>query len=87
MEYSFDTMAGFNKAYNALRKDIMEALNTTGKVRLNGAIVLMHKFEGGENFLRITSSKTDMISHIKMYEGRNAEYKLMASKGLVIRNG
>ena len=86
MEYSFETMAEFNKAYNTLRDDIMKELNTTGRVRLNGAIVLLQKFEGNENFLRITSSKTDMIDHIKMYEGKNAKYKLMARKGLIIQN-
>lgn len=83
---TFNTLAGFNKAYNKLRLEVMESLSIDGKARLNGALILLQKFEGSEDFVPATSTKVDMVERVKMYSGKGSTFKLSARKSLMITN-
>jgi hypothetical protein len=76
----FNTVSELNKAYNEIRTDIIERHgNKNGtKVRLKNAIMLYQKLNN--EWVRMCSTKTDMISKIKMCElyKVNAEFMLKA---------
>ena len=74
----FSTVTDFNKQYNLMREDILRrhGHKIGDKVKLVKAIAMYQKFN--DNWVLVTSKKTDMTDRIKMYEGKNVEFRLKA---------
>lgn len=77
---TFRTLSEFNKQYNLIRNDILNrhGYKKGDRVRLKNAIMLYQNFN--DQWLPITSVKTDMVNRIKMNEFLNNknEFKLKA---------
>lgn len=75
----FNTVAELNKQYEILRNDILVRHNIAdgSKVRLKNAIFMYQKLNGV--FIKVTSTKSDMVDRVKMYsELRDTEFMLIS---------